>query len=182
MTDLKFYRKESELFEKEQHINLSDSDAKIMIKKLARHYKVNLAKKGFLKFRKHDQHGTCFHTEDRFSLSHNPNILLICHEFAHLHNYQKFGSGNHTTILMKFIKKSLKYTLGLLDLDHLQIIQESYGKDKWYKRDILTYTFKNTIFKTITTTDPIQVSESREIQVWQKAEIQPYIIALEVRT
>jgi hypothetical protein len=107
VTRLKFYRKESELFAKEKKIYLTDADAKLMIKKLARHYGVQLNKKGFLKFRKYDQHGTCFLTENRFSLSHYPNIQLVCHEFSHLYVYQKKAKcySGHTKVLMSFIKK-----------------------------------------------------------------------------
>lgn len=176
MTRLKFYRKESELFKREEKIYLTDADAKLMIKKLARHYGVQLNKKGFLKFRKRDQHGTCFLAENRFSLSHNPNVQLICHEFAHLRNYQKLSESGHTKVLMSFIKKSLKYALSLLDLEYPQTTKEPIkrqdGTVEYFRTIAITYTFKDTIFKTMAKTG----SQCTAIQLWQNPQTSMVVV------
>ena len=109
MSYLKFYQNERYKFPVAKQVHTSDKGAEIIIEKLRRHYKLRKYRKITIKFRNSRGGGTCYYCERKIILSHNPSLLLIAHEFAHLLNYEKGKSHYHTKQLMISIKRILNY-------------------------------------------------------------------------
>lgn len=106
---LKFYQKEHKLFPEQSKMFVSDKDAIKISKKLCRHFK----------FRLHQYYGVSFYGNMknnnghayrwRIKIPHNCSILLLIHELAHCHNFQKYHNGHHTKRLMTTIKRMINY-------------------------------------------------------------------------
>lgn len=108
MPDLKFYKTESVQFEREESIKLTDQQARKIAKKLTKHYGIQLEK---LKFHGHRQSGTSWNKRDAITVSHDPNIVLLCHEIAHQIQRQQNGKSRHDKKLLALIKKMLRYCM-----------------------------------------------------------------------
>jgi predicted metallopeptidase len=102
----KFYFTESYKFPEECKLQITDQETILISRKLARHFSFNLDK---VSFRGNRQYGFAYNKKDEIRLSHNPNIELMCHELAHIHNRQKFNNPHHNKKLMRTIEKFLKF-------------------------------------------------------------------------
>lgn len=92
-------------FGTEAYIKYNDSEALKITNKLARHFKISLGEMRF-----YGNGGGCaYYTRSSIRLPHNPSLLLIIEELAHLYNVQKYRNGHHTKKLMKTIGKMVKY-------------------------------------------------------------------------
>lgn len=105
MAYLNFYREEHKEFETEFNFKVSNKHAKKIIRKLSLHFEFKV---NSIRFYGNRQSGLAYPYSIR--VSNNPNILLICHECAHLHNKQKTGDWRHSKKLMKTIKKFVHYS------------------------------------------------------------------------
>lgn len=111
---LRFYEKEKEMFPICNETILTDAATRIVIQKLRRHYK--LRRDIVVTFRK--PKGGMAHYRYKWSITksgiriqHNPTLLLVIHEFAHIHNRFKFQNGawNHNKKLLRTIAKCARY-------------------------------------------------------------------------
>lgn len=110
MYRLKFYEKEREMFSIANVVHLSDRGTRIVISKLSRHYKLRKYPNIIVKFRNNGgDSGTCYYTERKIIFNHQPSLLVVAHEFAHLMNYEKGKKHHHTKQLMKSIERILDY-------------------------------------------------------------------------
>jgi len=105
MTWLKFYTNEEDLYPEEKNYKLTEWAAEIILYKLARHFKVRLDKVEFYG----NNGGTAYLEIAKIRLDHNPNMLEVCHELAHLYNYQYYRGKRHNKKLMKIIGKMVTY-------------------------------------------------------------------------
>lgn len=101
---LKFYIKERKEFQTESNIKVQNNQAKKIAKKIARHFKIQLNGISFKKGKK-----SFAYANNTIKLVDNPSILIICHELAHLLEYQKKRSMRHNKALMKTISRLIKY-------------------------------------------------------------------------
>lgn len=107
MPYLKFYTIEKQVFNKETCVFFTDTHALKICKKLARHFKFELEKVRFLKMRRSAGRATLANSS--ITLMHGPSILVICHELAHLYQYQKTGKTYHGKKLLSIIRRMLAY-------------------------------------------------------------------------
>lgn len=103
---IKFYFREYVKFPEEHKLFMTDKEAVLICRKIARHFSFQFDK---VSFRGNRQYGFAFDQKNEIRISHNPNIEIICHELAHIHNRQKFNNPYHNKKLMKTIEKFLKY-------------------------------------------------------------------------
>jgi len=119
MGQLKFYEKEKEMFPQSYSIHVTNEEARKIVKKLLRHFKI-----GSTWYRKHfviKFYGTktgggastsSFQDFD-IRLPHNPSIGMIIHEVAHKYMQRKIGrekgEKSHTKKLMTIITKMQRY-------------------------------------------------------------------------
>jgi len=101
---LVFYLKERQLYPKAFQTKIDDDVAKILVKKLFRHF-YKIEAKGCKKIRFYGNRGSGNYGWWNITLSHNPSIGLICHEVAH----RKFKK--HTKRMMKFIGRLVDYCI-----------------------------------------------------------------------
>jgi len=104
MVWLKFYQKERQRFLKAFNHKVTDEQARKIIKKLVRHFKIPLV---LIDFRGH--HGGGHAHSNIISVSHNPAIGVLCHELAHVFNKAKYGNWKHNKKLMRTIGTFIKY-------------------------------------------------------------------------
>jgi len=104
---LKFYEKERQEFPDEFDMKISQSEATKITKKLARHFKFT-APSILFKYNSEDQ-GLAKLSGWVMNLSKSPNLLLLLHELAHFHNYEKKLNYNHNKKLMRTIRRFVRY-------------------------------------------------------------------------
>lgn len=103
---LKFYEKERQQYPEAFTHKVSDEGAKIIVKKLKRHFKI--IRLYGLRFYGNSGSGSAY-PNGYIRLSHNPSVGMICHEVAHLFNKRKYGNWNHNKKLMRTIKRMVNY-------------------------------------------------------------------------
>jgi len=107
MTWIKFYDKEREEFPLEAELTVSDKDCVKICKKIARHFKFHLGEIRF--YGRNGYHNCEAYDDGSIRFVHNPSILHICHELAHIHNLQKYGNWRHNKKLLRTIKRFVNY-------------------------------------------------------------------------
>lgn len=107
MPYLKFYSVENQIFAKESAYFFTDKHAEKICRKLAKHFKFTVGK---IRFRKLPScYGRATYDDSSISFMHGPSILTICHELAHLFQYQKIGKSYHGKKLLTIIRRFLAY-------------------------------------------------------------------------
>lgn len=106
MPYLKFYSIEKQLFAKESHAFFTDKHTLKICKKLARHFKFRVSK---IRFRNMKSYGRATFDDNSITFMHGPSILAICHELAHLYQYQRIGKSYHGKKLLTIIRRMLAY-------------------------------------------------------------------------
>lgn len=108
---LKFYEKERQLFGKAYSLYTSDHNAEIIVKKLLRHFAPKLPQKRWMEIRFYGNGGARAFMGWTWGIRfpHNPDFGTICHEVAHLVNYEKYGKFRHDKRLLRTIKQLLDY-------------------------------------------------------------------------
>jgi hypothetical protein len=101
---LAFYRKEREDLSDAYANTLSQDKARIIISKLAHHYKLRY----FLRFTNRVGGGRC-HTNGLIELRTPTNIGIICHELAHLYLFRKVGKHRHGRQLARVVTRFATY-------------------------------------------------------------------------
>jgi len=74
---------------KEYEIKVSNNQAEMIVKKLARHFKLQIY---HVYFHGRQDSGTAYNFGHRIRLSQNPSIGTICHEVNHFLCWKKFGT------------------------------------------------------------------------------------------
>jgi hypothetical protein len=77
----RFYRAENKEFSPERCIHYTDRRAKVVMRKLCKHFKVESIP---IKFHGQRKGGLALHKEREIRLPHNPSCLMLCHEIAHI--------------------------------------------------------------------------------------------------
>lgn len=107
MPYLKFYSVENQVFNKESCYFFTDNHALKICKKITRHFKFKIGK---IRFRKlNSSYGRATYDNSSITFMHGPSILTICHELAHLYQYQKIGKSYHGKQLLSIIRRMLAY-------------------------------------------------------------------------
>ena len=113
MTDaLKFYRKENKVFKTEHSMFYSPQQATRIVRKLARHFNVEIRHITFSN-RTQSSYAICYRREVLFPME--VDLLTICHEVAHIHNWEREIVAwsktykKHTKKLFDTIGKFIKY-------------------------------------------------------------------------
>lgn len=101
---LKYYEKMWKKFRTEYDYHISDKEAIKVCKKLARHFKIPLKDVRF-----YGKHRGMAYTNYKIRIPHKPSIGIICHELAHLFNYQKYHNWYHNKRLLRTEKKFVNY-------------------------------------------------------------------------
>jgi len=107
MPYLKFYSIENQVFAKESRYFFTDSHVLKICEKLARHFKFRVGKVRFRKMK--FAYGRATYDDNSITFIHGPSILVICHELAHLYQYQRIGKSYHGKKLLPIIRKMLAY-------------------------------------------------------------------------
>jgi len=81
MPYLKYYSKEQEQLQEAYSLKVSDEDAKVIVKKLLRHF-IKPRFQCNIRFFGNCQSGGAYNNGD-IRLSHEPSLGLVCHEVAH---------------------------------------------------------------------------------------------------
>lgn len=108
MANLKYYDKERKMFETEfEDIFIKQEDTELLCKKLARHFKFIF---NGITFRKIKYYGWAHCKKNTLTLKREHNDLLtICHELAHLWQFQKDKKGYHNAKMLNKVKRLIKY-------------------------------------------------------------------------
>ena len=101
---LKFYFVEKQLFREEYDIKVTDKEAVKICKKLARHFKFYISKIRFYGYKR-----GFVNAYGIIRLPHNPSIGIICHECAHLLEYEKYHNFRHNKKLLNIMKRFINY-------------------------------------------------------------------------
>lgn len=97
---LAFYQNERQKFPQAFETKVTDSEAKKIVQKLVRHFKLR-SRKISIRLYANRQSGACGSYGIR--ISHNASIGLICHEVAHLKHKK------HTKIMVSFMSRLINY-------------------------------------------------------------------------
>ncbi len=103
---LKFYENERKEYPEIFNMDITQSDAYKITKKITRHYKFKMPT---IKFRYNTQHGLAKYDSWIMNLPKQPTLGLLLHELAHFHNEEKKGNGYHNKKLMTVIRRFIKY-------------------------------------------------------------------------
>ena len=101
----KYYFEEKHRFNIEEQIKIEDHTAELIARKIARHFKFTLNKIRFYG----NGGGRASYWHDSVTLPHNPSVVMIAHELAHLHNSEKYGNGKHNKRLATTVKRFIEY-------------------------------------------------------------------------
>jgi len=104
MARLVFYMDERNEFKEAYEKTLTYKEAKIICKKLNRHYKLN----GFLEFTDRVGGGKCSRY-GRIILRWQTNFGILCHEFSHLYEFRKYNESHHRKRLRRIMKTITNY-------------------------------------------------------------------------
>jgi len=109
MTRLKFYEVEREKFPSAIAMHFCDEQAISISKKLLRHFGVKSQRYCKITFRGRGGARAFYGWFWGIKFPHNPDLLMICHEAAHLVNQVKYHNPGHNKKLMQTIKRMLTY-------------------------------------------------------------------------
>jgi hypothetical protein len=101
----KYYFEEYQRFSVEKQIKIEDHTAELIARKIVRHFKFTLNKVKF--YGNGGGHASYWH--DSVTLPHNPSVVMIAHELAHLHNKEKYNNGKHNKRLAATVKRFIAY-------------------------------------------------------------------------
>lgn len=87
------YEKENSRWKDQIGMKVSDAQAEMIVKKLARHFKLPIHNVYF----RHGRTSTAYRFGGVIKFWHNPNIKTICHEVCHFFCWKKFGNVRHGT-------------------------------------------------------------------------------------
>ena len=105
MAYLLFYRNEKEEFKEAFEKKLDYKEARIVYEKLKRHYNLY----GHLEFTDRIGAGKCWYGSGKIILRWQTNFGVLCHELAHLYEYQKYNKHRHGKRLRRIIKSMVNY-------------------------------------------------------------------------
>ncbi len=77
-------------FKNERKIELTNEQAKMMVKKLARHFKLSIKYVYFRQCRT----STAYHWGREIKFWHNPDVRIVCHEVNHFLCWKVYGTEN----------------------------------------------------------------------------------------
>ena len=98
----RFYRFEHKAFWQEWQTELTDQEAKRFTKKVCKHFKHNAIT---LKFHGKRESGEAYLGEDKIGIKHNPSVLLLAHEIAHI-----LTDSGHTKRALIMLDKIINYS------------------------------------------------------------------------
>ena len=104
MTNLKYYGTERAELADDYAKDLNREEAKIVCKKLAKHFKLRYS----LHFRGRCGSGSCSRY-GRINLGIPTNFGTICHEFAHLLEFTKYGHSRHARRHRRLVLRLISY-------------------------------------------------------------------------
>jgi len=110
MPKIKYYAIEKQIYAKYNKLVVSNTDAKKICRKLARHFKFQIKAIKF-KGKRGINYSYAYTESRRLRLVNEPSILTIAHESAHLFCSQKWYEKrkSHHKRLLKAVGKFLKY-------------------------------------------------------------------------
>lgn len=104
MAQLKYYGTEKEEFVETYGKHLTSAEARIVFDKLLRHFKL----KGRLEFTNRISGGNCSRL-GTVRLRWKTDFGTLCHEVAHLHEYNKFGKSRHAKRHRRIMARITRY-------------------------------------------------------------------------
>ncbi len=112
---------------KEDKMKVSNEKAKIMVGKLAKHFKLPIIHVEFYGFR---DSGQASSWRKRIRLGNNPSVHIICHEVCHFLCWQKVRQGK----LKKHPSHGSKKWLRQLKIVHNYVINKNYWNEELERR------------------------------------------------
>ena len=103
---MKFYATEREEFQTENNAHFEDTQAELICRKISRHYKIKLRA---VTFRNLKCSAGLAHIDHTITFQHEPSLMVICHELAHVYQWSVNRETRHSKKLLRIMRKMLKF-------------------------------------------------------------------------